>query len=130
MIEIYTDGAYSSARKQGGLAVIFLKDNKQIAQFSKAYKNTTNNRMELLAVIIGLESIHSNDDIIVYSDSMYVIGTATMKWQRKKNADLWNRFDKIYNPEKHKFIHIKGHADNYYNNKCDELAVMESQWGS
>lgn len=89
MIEVYTDGAYSSSRNQGGLGIVFIKDNKVIAKFSKTYKNTTNNRMELMAVIIALQSIKDENEITIYSDSMYVIGTATQGWKRKKNLDLW-----------------------------------------
>lgn len=124
---LYTDGAYSRKRNSGGLAVIVLRDGKQVAQFSKRYLRTTNNRMELLAVIVGLEAINKADKITVYSDSMYVIGCATMGWKRNKNTDLWNRFDKIPLLNICTFKHIKGHSDNYYNNLCDKLAVMASE---
>lgn len=130
MIEylVYTDGAYSSLRNQGGIGIIFLKNNKLVAKYSKAFKNTTNNRMELLAVIIALESIHCLDKITIYSDSMYVIGCATGKWSKSKNKDLWDRYDKIIQKLNCKidFVHIRGHQDNEYNNLCDELAVFAS----
>jgi len=126
MYKIYTDGAYSNKRNQGGCAFVILKDDKIIAQFSKAYKNTTNNRMEMLAVILALESIKKSDKIIIYSDSMYVIGTATLNWQRRKNLDLWNRFDKIVGKYSIDWQHVKGHANNEYNNLCDRLAVHAS----
>lgn len=126
---IYTDGAYSSSKNQGGLGIIFLKNDEVVATYSKAYKNTTNNRMELLAVIIALESIHNSDKITIYSDSMYVIGCATKNWSKTKNLDLWNRYDKVVqklNCEIN-FIHVKGHQDNIYNNMCDKLAVFATQ---
>ena len=128
MIEVYTDGAYSSSRNQGGLGIIFIKDNKVIAKFSKTYKNTTNNRMELMAVIIALQSIKDENEITIYSDSMYVIGTATQGWKRKKNLDLWEKYDAVIDSFKTvTFKHVKGHSTNMFNNLCDEMAVSASQ---
>lgn len=128
MIEVYTDGAYSSSRNQGGLGIVFIKDNKVIAKFSKTYKNTTNNRMELMAVIIALQSIKDENEITIYSDSMYVIGTATQGWKRKKNLDLWEKYDAVIDSFKTvTFKHVKGHATNMFNNLCDEMAVTASQ---
>lgn len=126
MINAYTDGAYSSKLNQGGLAIVVIKDNKIIAEFNKTYRNTTNNRMELLAVIIAIESLKKYNNITIFTDSMYVIGCATLGWKKNKNKDLWNRFDKL-NTENIKFIHVKGHSDNIYNNRCDYLAVLASQ---
>ena len=128
MIEVYTDGAYSSSRNQGGLGIVFIKDNKVIAKFSKTYKNTTNNRMELMAVIIALQSIKDENEITIYSDSMYVIGTATQGWKRKKNLDLWEKYDAAIDSFKTvTFKHVKGHSTNVFNNLCDEMAVAASQ---
>ena len=128
MIEVYTDGAYSSSRNQGGLGIVFIKDNKVIAKFSKTYKNTTNNRMELMAIIIALQSIKDENEITIYSDSMYVIGTATQGWKRKKNLDLWEKYDAVIDSFKTvTFKHVKGHSTNMYNNLCDEMAVAASQ---
>lgn len=126
MINVYTDGAYSSKLNQGGLAIVIIKDNKIIAEFNKTYRNTTNNRMELLAVIIAIESLKKYNNVTIFTDSMYVIGCATLGWKKNKNIDLWNRFDKL-NTENIKFIHVKGHSDNIYNNRCDYLAVLASQ---
>ena len=126
MINVYTDGAYSSKLNQGGLAIVVIKDNKIIAEFNKTYRSTTNNRMELLAVIIAIESLKKYNNITIFTDSMYVIGCATLGWKKNKNIDLWNRFDKL-NTENIKFIHVKGHSDNIYNNRCDYLAVLASQ---
>lgn len=128
MIEVYTDGAYSSSRNQGGLGIVFIKDDKVIAKFSKTYKNTTNNRMELMAVIIALQSIKDENEITIYSDSMYVIGTATQGWKRKKNLDLWEKYDAVIDSFKTvTFKHVKGHSTNIFNNLCDEMAVAASQ---
>lgn len=128
MIEVYTDGAYSSSRNQGGLGIVFIKDNKVIAKFSKTYKNTTNNRMELMAIIIALQSIKDENEITIYSDSMYVIGTATQGWKRKKNLDLWEKYDAVIDSFKTvTFKHVKGHSTNVFNNLCDEMAVAASQ---
>ena len=128
MIEVYTDGAYSSSRNQGGLGIVFIKDDKVIAKFSKTYKNTTNNRMELMAVIIALQSIKDENEIIIYSDSMYVIGTATQGWKRKKNLDLWEKYDAVIDSFKTvTFKYVKGHSTNMFNNLCDEMAVAASQ---
>lgn len=128
MIEVYTDGAYSSSRNQGGLGIVFIKDNKVIAKFSKTYKHTTNNRMELMAVIIALQSIKDENEITIYSDSMYVIGTATQGWKRKKNLDLWEKYDAVIDSFKTvTFKHVKGHSTSMFNNLCDEMAVAASQ---
>jgi ribonuclease HI len=89
--------------------------------------------MELLAVIIGLESLTRNDiPVKVYCDSKYVVDAINLKWlmgwkrtgfKNKANVDLWHRFLRIYNPSRHEFIWVKGHASNVENNRCDELAV-------
>lgn len=125
---IFTDGAYSFTRDQGGIAFIIFKDNKSIFEYSKTYKGTTNNRMEMLACIVALESIQDPNDIILVSDSQYVVKTYTDNWKRKKNNDLWERFDKAIKRHKSvKFEWTKGHADNRINNRCDQLAVEASQ---
>ena len=125
---IYTDGAYSSARNQGGIGIIILKDDKKIFEYSNMYKNTTNNQMEIGAIIIALRLIKKPiDSLIIYTDSMYCIGCSTLGWQRKKNKQMWEEFDKQYDRVKTlcpniKFEHVKGHADNKWNNECDRLA--------
>ena len=129
----YTDGAYSSSRNQGGIGIIILKNNKPILEYSKMYKNTTNNRMELTAIIIVLKSIKKPiNSIIIYTDSMYCVGCASLGWKRKKNQLLWNVFDKELKRASELcsniiFKHIKGHEGNYYNEMCDKLAVKASQ---
>jgi ribonuclease HI len=89
--------------------------------------------MELLAVIIGLESVTNNDlHVKVYCDSKYVVDAINQKWllgwkktgfKNKANVDLWMRFLRVYHPQKHEFIWVKGHASNVENNRCDMLAV-------
>ena len=130
---IYTDGAYSSSRDKGGIGIVILKDNKIILEYSKGYSNTTNNRMELTAIIIALSCIKNKvNSITVISDSQYCIGCISKGWKRKKNQDLWNKFDFIESKviDKYcseiKYEWTKGHTDNIYNNKCDKLAVDET----
>lgn len=135
-IEIYTDGAASGNPGPGGFGVV-MKFRQHRKEMSGGFKHTTNNRMELLAVIIGLESItDKNIPVKVYSDSKYVIDSINLKWvfgwrkigfKNKANPDLWQRFLKIYNAEKHTFFWVKGHASNVENNRCDELAVAASK---
>lgn len=131
-IELYTDGAARGNPGPGGFGVV-LKYKHFRKEISGGYKLTTNNRMELLAVIVGLESVTNNDlDVKIYSDSKYVVDAINLKWifgwrkigfKGKANPDLWQRFLRIYNSQKHEFIWVKGHADNVENNRCDELAV-------
>lgn len=126
---IITDGAYSSKRNQGGIAFIILdKFGDEVGRFSKAYRNTTNNRMELLSVIRGLEAITKPSNIKVISDSEWVISCASKGWKRKKNLDLWERYEEA--KKKHLsiiFEWTKGHAGNKYNEECDKMAVEASK---
>ena len=97
------------------------------------YQHVTNNKMELGAVIIALRMIKGEiDSLTIYTDSMYVLGCATLGWKRKKNALLWEEFDKQYKRvqelcPKIEFVHVKGHAGNKYNEIVDDLAVKASQ---
>lgn len=129
----YTDGAYSSSRDQGGIGLVILNNDKPVQQFSRMYKHTTNNQMELGAIIIVLRAIKGPiDSLTIYTDSMYCIGCATLGWKRKKNQKMWEEFDKQYERVKTlcpdiKFEHIKGHNGDKYNEMCDKLAVRASQ---
>ena len=131
---IYTDGAYSSSRDQGGIGIVVLRDGEKVFKYSKGFRSTTNNQMELIAVIFALNAIKKSiNSLTIYTDSMYVKGCATLGWKRKKNVELWIKFDKIFKQaqelvkEPIQIEHIKGHADNIYNNLCDEIAVQASQ---
>lgn len=131
--ECYTDGAYSSSRNQGGIGVVFLRNGEKVFEFSKGFKNTTNNRMEIGAALTVLKSFKTNvDTITIYTDSMYVIGCATLGWKRKKNISLWEIFDKELKRvstlcSNIKFVHVKGHSTDKWNNYVDKLAVEASQ---
>nr|DAT77616.1 MAG TPA: ribonuclease HI [Caudoviricetes sp.] len=130
---LITDGAYSSARDQGGIGLVFLKNGEKILEYSKMYKSVTNNMMELGAVIIGLRLIKNPiDSLTIVTDSMYVIGCATKGWKRKKNVKLWQEFDTQYERVKTlcpdiRFEHVKGHDGDKWNEYCDKLAVKASQ---
>jgi len=134
-IVIYTDGAARGNPGPGGLGVvmIFGKHRKEIAE---GYRLTTNNRMELLAVIRGLESLKRNDlKVKVYTDSRYVADAVNKGWvfnweakgfKKKKNPDLWERFLPLYRKYRPGFVWVKGHASIPENERCDKLAVEAS----
>jgi len=134
-INIYTDGAASGNPGPGGYGVILEYDG-HIKELSEGFRLTTNNRMELLAVIIGLEAItESGYQVIIFSDSKYVIDAINQKWvfnwektgyKKKKNPDLWRRFLKVYRRHNIQCKWIKGHAGNPKNERCDWLAVSAS----
>ena len=119
MIIIYTDGAAQGNPGPGGYGVV-LKYNQHRKELSEGFRRTTNNRMELLAVIKGLEALkHKNLDVTIYSDSKYVVDAVEKGWlsswvkigfKKKKNADLWRRFLLIYKNHKVTFKWVKGHA--------------------
>jgi len=132
MIHIYTDGASRGNPGPGGYGVV-LKSGPHYKELSEGFSCTTNNRMELLAVIKGLEAVRKpHAEISVYSDSSYVCDAVNKGWlfgwekrdfAKKMNPDLWKRFLVIYRKHKVKFIWIKGHAGHPENERCDRLAV-------
>jgi ribonuclease HI len=128
MIEIYCDGAYSSKRNMGGWAIVVLDSGKKIFSNFFPVEDTTNNRMELQAVIEACAWAHNNfvNNFTIFSDSMYVIGTVTLGWKRKKNTDLWNILDNYIKNANINWEHVKGHSGNKYNDLCDALAVQAS----
>jgi ribonuclease HI len=137
-VHIYTDGACSGNPGPGGYGIVMEWVGKAYKkEFSEGYKKSTNNRMELLAVIEALEKIKTNEvEITVFSDSKYVVDAVEKKWligwQKKrfkdvKNPDLWKRFLKIYNPKNTKFEWVKGHNNHPQNERCDILAVNASK---
>ena len=136
MIQIFTDGACSGNPGPGGYGVI-LKAGEHYKELSDGFRLTTNNRMELLAVCIGLESLKNlNQEVIIFSDSKYVIDSIEKKWvfgwvkkgfAGKKNKDLWLRFLQSYKLHQVKFTWVKGHAGHPENECCDVLAVLASK---
>lgn len=131
-IRLYTDGASRGNPGPGGYGVV-LKCGVHYKELSAGYACTTNNRMELLAVIVGLEAIKRNcAEVQVYSDSSYVVKAVNEGWlqkwlqkglEKQKNPDLWERFLKIYPKHRVTFFWIKGHAGHPENERCDKLAV-------
>ena len=132
-IKIYTDGSSRGNPGPGGFGVILLWGNHR-KEISKGFRLTTNNRMELLAVISGLEAITKKElPVIIYSDSQYVVRAIEEGWLKKwmatdfkggkKNKDLWTAYYHIAQKMKVKMVWVKGHADNAFNNRCDELAT-------
>lgn len=136
MIELFTDGASSGNPGPGGYGTI-LRSGPHYKELSAGYRKTTNNRMELLAVIAGLEAIKKpGQDVLIYSDSKYVVDAVEKRWvfgwlnkgfAGKKNKDLWLRFLQVYKLHNIKFQWIKGHAGHPENERCDRLAVAASQ---
>ena len=122
-IFLFTDGASSGNPGPGGWGAV-LRCGEVRKELSGGFACTTNNRMELLAVIKGLEAIRwEGAQVQVYSDSTYVVGTVTQHWKRKKNHDLWARFDALAARFELHFTWIKGHAGHPENERCDRLAV-------
>ena len=131
-IYLFTDGASSGNPGPGGYGVV-LKCGGYSREMSGGYALTTNNRMELMAVIVGLETVKwQNADITVVSDSSYVVNAVNkgwvFNWEKKdfakaKNSDLWIRFLKVYRRHRVRFRWIKGHAGHPENERCDRLAV-------
>lgn len=140
MIEIYTDGASKGNPGKGGYGIVmFIKDQPEYKkEFSEGYRLTTNNRMELLAVIQSLKMIKDNSCTInLYSDSKYVVESINknwaIKWELKnyvgvKNSDLWIILLKLIPSYNINFFWIKGHFGNIYNERADELAVKAYEY--
>lgn len=132
MLQIYTDGAYKSSIDQGGIGIVWMKDDKVFKKYSKGFKHTTNNKMELIAMLCAFKSIKTSmDEVEFISDSQYVLGCLTKGWKKKKNVELWNILDKEYERVKSlikniKFTHVRGHRDCFGNNLADELASNAS----
>jgi len=123
VIHLYTDGAASGNPGPGGWGVV-LSCGDLRREMSGGFSLTTNNRMELLAVIKGLEAIRwEGAEVEVWSDSQYVVNTITQGWKRKKNGDLWERYDVLSRSFRLSFHWIKGHAGHPENERCDRLAV-------
>lgn len=137
----YTDGSYKSSRNQGGIGVVWIKNNELIRKYSKGFKNVTNNIMELLAIYVALRSIVKEiDSLEIISDSQYAIGCiSNNSWNPKKNKELISKIKKqlietqqlVKSPIK--FTHVYGHqassnTDAYYNNICDKIACEAAEY--
>ena len=131
---IYTDGSSRGNPGPGGYGAILIWGEKK-KELSAGYRLTTNNRMELLAVIVALESItKKNIPVSIYTDSQYIVNTVEKKWLDtwiktnfkggKKNKDLWLHYYSIAKNFTIQFYWVKGHANNELNNRCDELATQ------
>lgn len=136
-VHIYTDGAAKGNPGPGGYGVVMEWVGRPYRkEFYEGFRLTTNNRMELLAVIVGLEKLKlANTKVLVISDSKYVVDSVTKGWvfgwekkgyKDKKNPDLWRRFLIVYRKHQVDFKWIKGHNNHPQNERCDQLAVMAS----
>lgn len=132
MVEIFTDGASSGNPGPGGYGVI-LRSGQHYKELSEGFRKTTNNRMELMAVIKGLEALKSPQQVTIFSDSKYVIEPVEKKWlygwvqkgfKDKKNKDLWMRFLELSKIHQIKFVWVRGHNGHPENERCDVLAVQ------
>jgi len=132
-IIMYTDGAARGNPGPGGYGVILIYGSHKI-ELSKGYRHTTNNRMELMAVIAGLEALKKEGlDITIYSDSQYIVKAIEEGWLEKwvktnfkggkKNKDLWMHYYELSKKHTIHFKWVRGHAENIYNNRCDVLAT-------
>lgn len=134
-VEIYTDGACSGNPGPGGWCAIIMCEGREKV-ISGAYKDTTNNRMEILAAVEGLAALKCRAKVLLYSDSAYLVNAIEQHWldgwkahrwrnsegKETKNRDLWERLDKLLAEHDVKFIKVKGHSDNVNNNRCDKEA--------
>ncbi len=139
-IELYTDGACSGNPGPGGWGCVLIYKGVE-KELSGGERETTNNRMELLAVINGLEALREPCEVTLYSDSKYVIDALKLGWAKKwraagwmrnkkdpaKNPELWERLLALTEKHSLSYVWVKGHAENEYNNRCDKLAVAESK---
>lgn len=135
-VTIYTDGACSGNPGPGGYGVVLLYKGHR-KELSGGFSNTTNNRMEILAAIVGLEQLKEKCSVTLYTDSQYVVNAIEQGWAKKwrangwmrnkkepaLNADLWERLLKLCELHQVKFVWVRGHAGNPENERCDRLAV-------
>lgn len=136
-VNIYTDGAARGNPGPGGYGIV-LESGKHRREINQGFRSTTNNRMELLAVIEGLKALKREGlQIVVYSDSKYVVDAVNKGWlfnwekkayKDKKNVDLWKQFIVLYRRLKPQFVWVKGHNNHPQNERCDRLAVEASHW--
>ena len=138
MITIYTDGAAKGNPGNGGYGTVLMYKNHR-KELSEGFRMTTNNRMELMAVIKGLEELKVEGiPVTIYSDSKYVVDAVTKGWiwdwqkkgfKDKKNVDLWKKYIPLHQKYKPRFVWVRGHAGNVENERCDRLAVAAAESG-
>ncbi len=129
-IIVYTDGGCAiNPGGPGGYGVVIIdKDEGVLKEYSESYTSTTNNRMEVMAIIRAIKETASyNEAVTIISDSQYAINCATGSWKKNKNHDLWKEYDAVAHKRDIHFIWVKGHAGNTYNERCDTLATMAIQ---
>ncbi len=136
---IYTDGSSRGNPGRGGYGAI-LHWGSVSKEISQGYRNTTNNRMELMAVLAALALLKRDHlEITIYTDSQYIVNSVEQGWvfgwekkgfKDKKNPDLWIQFLKFYRKHHIRFVWVKGHANNKWNNRCDELATQAADGGN
>jgi len=136
-ITIYTDGSAKGNPGPGGYGIVLMSEDGHRKEVAKGYRMTTNNRMELLSVIVALEMLNRKPmDVTIFSDSKYVVDAVEKKWvfkwekkhfDKKKNPDLWKRFLRIYREHNVRFVWVKGHDNNVENERCDKLAVAAAE---
>ena len=135
-VTVYTDGACSGNPGPGGYGIVLISGPHR-KELSEGFSLTTNNRMELLAAIVALESLKkTGTEVTLYTDSQYLVNAVNKGWlfsweqkrfAKKKNPDLWIRFLEVYRQHSVKLIWVKGHANNPGNERCDALAVTASK---
>jgi ribonuclease HI len=132
MYQIYTDGAYSSNRNQQGFSYVVYKEIENVWCKTHLYYEGllggTNNRAEIYACIAALKYVKNNnitEEVTIFTDSMYVVGTVTKNWKKNKNTDLWGKLFSLLTPNV-TFVHVKGHSTDDKNNLCDIWAVFAS----
>ena len=135
-VTVYTDGAAKGNPGNGGYGIVLLSRSHR-KEIKEGFRLTTNNRMELLAVIVALESVKKlKSEITVYSDSKYVVDAIEKNWlfswektnfKKKKNPDLWIRFLQVFRKHKVSFVWVRGHSNNKENERCDVLAVQAAE---
>lgn len=130
-VVIYTDGSALGNPGKGGYGIVMMSPPHR-KELSQGFRMTTNNRMELMAVIVALETLKVECEVTIYSDSKYVVDAVEKRWvfgwvktgfKDKKNPDLWRRFLEVYTRHKIRFVWVKGHAEIPENERCDRLAV-------
>ena len=128
MIILHCDGSCIGNPGRGGWAVCLIENENDIEFYlSGNEKMTTNNRMELTAIIEAISSIKEGSECKIYTDSQLCINCATGKWKRKANLDLWKKYDLTSSNKKISFIHVKGHSGDKYNEIVDKLARQEAR---